>query len=167
MNGKQLKHYYEAQGYTDIHGGPEEGGAFWRGIHPTTKKVVALSETPESDAAVINCPALDEVVVLWSLAQRLERERDELQARLDDKPLTAADMTEEQVRSILNDLKVRSSAECDKYFDEQPDPGPDPHYQLVHHLLCWHWDEYDTFDEVSERVINEVRGQACRPYRPE
>lgn len=33
-----------ALGWTDIHGGPEDGGAYWRGTPPGSKRVVACPD---------------------------------------------------------------------------------------------------------------------------
>ena len=34
----------ESHGWTDVHGGPEEGGVYWRGINPETKR---MEEIPD------------------------------------------------------------------------------------------------------------------------
>lgn len=40
-----IKEQAEALGWTDVHGDPEKGGAFWRGINPDTGRVEKI--TPE------------------------------------------------------------------------------------------------------------------------
>lgn len=41
MNKKQAA---EAHGWTYVHGGPEEGGMYWRGINPETKQVEEIPD---------------------------------------------------------------------------------------------------------------------------
>lgn len=39
-DGERMKEIGAALGWTDIHGGPEEGGAYWRGTPPGSNRVV-------------------------------------------------------------------------------------------------------------------------------
>jgi hypothetical protein len=64
------------------------------------------------------------------------------------------DLTLERVDTILAALKPAENP--DDYFSEQPDPGSDRERQLIHRLLCWYWDENDTYDEVAVRVRRHV-----------
>ena len=73
--------------------------------------------------------------------------------RVEVKP--KSDLTPERVDAIL--AALRPADDPDAYFFNQPDPGPDRDNQLIHKLLCWHYEEYDTYEETAERVRGIVK----------
>lgn len=42
--GERMREIGESLGWTDIHGGPEDGGAYWRGTPPGSKRVIACPD---------------------------------------------------------------------------------------------------------------------------
>jgi len=55
----QVKAIGEALGWTDIHGGPEDGGAYWRGTPPGGKRVVACPDW----LGILSAPAINATLI--------------------------------------------------------------------------------------------------------